>query len=437
MENISLNAKDMKVSSLVIIMFGMMCAGSFGVESMVGISGPGLGFLALIIVPIFWGIPIALISAELGAAYPEAGGSYVWAKRALGPFAAFAVGAGRSFYFWIGGGSLLALAMFYVQSYFGLGKFQAIGLMVLLAIICAVINIIGLDAASITSKLFTIIIAVPFIALVVLGLFQMEYNPITPIANPSNSMLSNIGYMFALGIWMYGGWENAASLAGEIRNFSKIFPKALAIVMVLMVITYLFPNLIGLSAVGHWELWGTEYDLVYVAELIGGPVLGILMLIAAIFSNVFLFSSSMLHTSRQPMVMAHDNLLPKCFGLQHKKYKTPWFAIVVQCIISCCALFFSFDAIVGFLSFLTFLMTAIYFLAAYRLRNIDPDTERPFKVPGGKVGIVLLFIPIIIISVYAVIGNGIPGLIGFVAFAIIIPVLYVIFKKIYGGYEKV
>lgn len=435
MSQISLNAKDMKLSNLVFIMLGMMCAGSFGIESMIGASGPGMGFLGLILVPIFWAIPIALVSAELGAAYPEEGGCYVWARNAMGPFAGFVVGAGRAFYFWLAAGAVLALSKQYIQTYLGLSDAVSMVVMAVVLAASAIIVIVGLDVVSITSKIFIILISVPFGLLAILSLFKLEYNPVDPFMNPANDLGTNLGYVFALGIWMFGGWQNAASLAGEIRNFSKIFPKALMIVLICMMVIYITPNMLGLAAAGNWEKWGTEWDVVVVAEIVGGKFLGTLMLIAAVFSNIILFIGGLTHNSRQPMVLAEDNIFPKVFTKLHKKYNTPYVGVIVMCVIGFAGCYFDFNVIITFLVFLTFMLEMMGFLSAFILRIKDPDRERPFKVPGGKIGIVILFIPIVAISAYSIIGSGMVALIGFIGFAIIIPILYLIFKKMYGGLD--
>ena len=393
---------------------------------MIGNCGPGLAFLGLIIVPLIFAVPIALVSAELGTSLPEVGGSYAWVKRALGPFWGFTIGTGRTFYFWIGGGSLIVLAVGYIQEFFNLSRVETILISMAIIIISSIINIIGLDLIGWTSKIFTIIIIVPFVLLVIVGLTKLNYNPVTPFMNPNNDIGTNFGYGIAIAIWMYGGWESAANYGGEIRNFSKIFPKAVLITMILMVITYIAPNLVGVSAVGHWELWGADggYDLVSICREVGGPILAGLMLFAAIFSNIILYVDNLAQVCRQPYAMAEENLFPKFFSKLHRKFKAPYWAIVFQAIVTAGACMFSFETLVGFLVFLSFLTPALILISTVVLRIKEPELERPFKIPGNCVMIVLLFIPFFCIAAYSIVGNGINSLLGFIAFIIIIPIFY-------------
>ena len=72
--------------SLVGVTFFAVCGGDYGLEDAVGAGGPSLTLAALLLVPWIWSLPIALMTAELGAMIPETGGYIVWVHRAFGPF---------------------------------------------------------------------------------------------------------------------------------------------------------------------------------------------------------------------------------------------------------------------------------------------------------------------------------------------------------------
>ena len=69
---------------LVGLTFFAVCGGDYGMEESVGAAGPTLSLLGIILLPWFWSLPIALMTAELGAMIPEAGGYVVWIHRAFG-----------------------------------------------------------------------------------------------------------------------------------------------------------------------------------------------------------------------------------------------------------------------------------------------------------------------------------------------------------------
>src|SRR5439155_1643032 len=73
---------------LLMTIFFCVSGGPFGLEPVVQ-SGRGMALMLILIVPIIWALPVALLSAELGSAIPEEGGYYEWVKQGVGPRAGF------------------------------------------------------------------------------------------------------------------------------------------------------------------------------------------------------------------------------------------------------------------------------------------------------------------------------------------------------------
>ncbi len=84
--------RTLGLSALVFIMFFTVSGGAYGLEDVIGESGAGMALLLILITPIIWAIPAALVVAELATALPIEGGYYYWVKRALGPFWGFQEG---------------------------------------------------------------------------------------------------------------------------------------------------------------------------------------------------------------------------------------------------------------------------------------------------------------------------------------------------------
>jgi len=70
----------------VAMIFIFVSSGAFGIEDMVGPDGcgPGLTMVMLLVLPLIWALPMALVCSELGSAIPEEGGYYRWTRRAMG-----------------------------------------------------------------------------------------------------------------------------------------------------------------------------------------------------------------------------------------------------------------------------------------------------------------------------------------------------------------
>lgn len=442
MEN-NLNKMEMKVSNLFILLFGSVCAGCFGMEDMVGSSGPGLTLVMIIIIPIIWAMPIALVCAEMGAAYPEQGGYYVWIKKSLNPFWGYCAAFWRTWIWYLNSGILIVLAMDYVVGFFNLNRTGYLIVCAIILIGIAVINIVGLKAVSWMSLLFLIMIMVPFGLLVIFGVFHIQHNPMQPFFNPYESNTSNIAYAIVLGVWMYGAFESPAGYAGEISNFRKIFPKALGITVVAMTLTYFLPMIVGLSAVGNWELWGESgganaITVVDLCEAVGGHALGVAMLISAMCSNIIQVNDNMAATTRIPAIIAEDGLAPRFFLKLHKTRKTPVGSIIFTCalayVVICVGHFSMLIEFQSFVFFATYIMLMVAIIAS---RIKQPDLERPFRIPIGTLGLTLYAIPVFLICIYCIIFCSKAAIIGAVIFGLGAPVTYCIFKKVYGGPERV
>jgi len=71
---------------ICLVSFFLTCGGPYGIEEAVSSAGPLFTLLALAFLPLFWGLPQALMMAELSTMMPENGGSVLWIQRAFGPF---------------------------------------------------------------------------------------------------------------------------------------------------------------------------------------------------------------------------------------------------------------------------------------------------------------------------------------------------------------
>jgi len=67
---------NMKVITVFFMIFILCSSGAYGIEDMISSSGPCLTLLMLLLLPIFWSIPMGLICSELGSAIPVEGGFY-------------------------------------------------------------------------------------------------------------------------------------------------------------------------------------------------------------------------------------------------------------------------------------------------------------------------------------------------------------------------
>ena len=171
---------DMKVWMAVFVVFSFVCSGGFGIEDMVGGSGPGFTLILLITLPFVWGLPQALVCSELGSAIPEDGGLYRWSRRALGEFMGFQTGWWWVLSIFVDSAVYIALTVDYAQTWFHLTGLERWVLAVVLIAIFAYVNIRGLQLAAWVLVILQVIVLVPFVALARAGLCRMALQPVPP-----------------------------------------------------------------------------------------------------------------------------------------------------------------------------------------------------------------------------------------------------------------
>jgi amino acid transporter len=372
----------------VFVMFSYTTGGPFGLEAMVSTSGPGMSLIFLLIIPFFLSIPVSLVAAELTTAMPVEGGFYRWTRAAFGDFWGFLSGWWNWTASFLLGGSYAVLFTDYLTYYFPgiVGWKHWLVSFALIAIITWV-NILGIRMVGKAATLFEIFIFIPVIAMVVIGLAKWHHNPFVPLVPPHQPFSKAFGVGLALIIWGYSGYEQVSSVAGEVEDPRRAYPRALALVVPISIAAYFLPTFAGLAALGNWQQWNDGYFST-AALLIGGPWLGHLMTVAAMVANVALLNSTMLTATPMPFAMAEDGYLPPFLTRRHKRYGTPWIAILISAAIYASLALRSLGDLITVYAFLRGATTVLTVLSAWGLRRKRPDLPRAFRIPGGNLGLI-------------------------------------------------
>jgi amino acid transporter len=372
----------------VFVMFSYTTGGPFGLEAMVTTSGPGMSLLYLLFVPLFWCIPVSLVSAELTTAMPVEGGFYRWSRAAFGDFWGFLAGWWNWSASFLLGGSYAVLFTDYLAYYFpGIAGWRH--WLVSFAVIAFItwINIRGIQMVGKASTIFEVFIFVPVVIMIVLGIAKWQHNPFVPLVPPNQPLSRIFGVGLALVIWLYSGYEQCSSVAEEVDDPQRTYPRALAIVVPLSIAIYFLPTLTALAAGEDWQRWKDGYFSI-AALHIGGAWLGGLMTIAAMICNLALLNSTVLTSTRMPFTLAEDGYLPPFLTRRHPRYGTPWVAILISCTIYASLALHSLGELISIYVWLRAATTVLTVLAAWVLRRKRPDLPRAFRIPGGDVGMI-------------------------------------------------
>jgi amino acid transporter len=414
---------------LVFVMFSYTTGGPFGLEDMVTTSGPGMTLIYLLVLPFFWCIPVSLVSAELTTAMPVEGGFYRWTRVAFGDFWGFLSGWWNWSASFLLGGAYAVLFTDYLVYYFpGISGWKHWLVSVALITAIAWINVRGIQMVGQVATALEIFIFLPLIAMIVLALAHWHQNPFVPLIPPHQPTFKIFGVGLALGLWLYSGYEQLSTVAEEVVDPQRAYPRALALVVPLSIAAYFLPTLAGLASAGNWEKWHTGF-FSDAARMIGGPWLGTWMTLAAMVGNIALLNSTVLTTTRMPFAMAEDGYLPKALTRKHSRSGTPWLAILISSAIYALLAWQSLGQLISVYIWLRSATTVLTVLSGWKLRRSRPEMPRAFVIPGGRVGLIYVVAAPVVMAIVALLGGDRFATIGGAIAMLIGPLVYLSLRR--------
>lgn len=430
----------MRLVTVVIMIFTLTCSGSFGMEDVLGSSGAGLSLVMILVLPFFWALPMALISAELGSAMPDEGGFIRWSRRALGEFWGFQAGWWWQLALFVDTAVYIALTIDYFQSTWGLTDLTRWLIGVGLIVVFAYINIRGLDLTGWTLMVVQAVVLVPFLFFVIWGLSRAQANPFGSMLPAGTSVWAAAGGGLAILMWMFSGYESMSMVAGEIENPQRLIPRALLINMGIVMAFYFLTTLalaVAAPSGSGFSTGGEEgtVDFIAVAQAAGGQFLRYGLLAAMLAGNLGLYLGYLASGSRPIYVLSQERLFPKWAAVEHRRFGTPWVAILFMAALDCLLIVGSFSFLIVIDVFCLMLVYVVIMVSAVVLRRKDPDLPRLYRVPLGTRGLALFITPPILIAVYALVSNGWSYFAAGCLAVLSGPLLYLVFKSVYHGVE--
>ncbi len=384
--------RKLGLAAIIGLIFFSVSGGPYGLEDTIGEAGAGMGILLILVTPLVWSLPTSLMVAELSTMMPVQGGYYQWVKKGLGPFWGFQEGWWSWVVSWVDLAIYPVLFVDFASYFFPILQENGwVRWLVCLFFIwsLALLNMRGSDVVGGSSKLFLVIVLAPFVVLFVVGLFKMDRNPFQPFVFEGTGFGTAFGSGLFVIMWNYMGWDGLSTVAGEIRNPRRDYPRALAITIPLITAIYLLPTLVSLAVVGPDEVEWTAGAYNLVADAVVGRWLGVVLSITALVSAIGLFSAWMLSYSRIPFALATDGWLPGSLTRLSPR-GAPTRTIVIAGLICSLAAAGPFQALVAIDVTVYACALMLEFVTLLALRRSHPEINRPFRVPGGWAGAVLI-----------------------------------------------
>jgi len=312
--------------------------------------------------------------AELSSMFSKSGGEYVFVEKAFNKRLAFLVG-------WlliIGGIVGAATVALGFAGYFN-ALFNTPHIPVAIALICvlSLLSLWGIKQSARVDMIGTIIVIGALASIVAFGLKHF--------GNVSYTELPSLGFSgilsaTALVFFAFLGFEGIVRLSEETKNPERTIPRAIILSIIISTLVYISVAIATVSVVGWKALSMSEAPLALVAQTAMGGKAFFVLAFTALCATLTTVLSVLIAASRMIYGMAEDHGLPKIFTKVHKKFCTPWFAILVTAIAtSAFVLVGKIEIVASITDFALFTSFAFVNLSLLMLRRKMPNAKRPFK----------------------------------------------------------
>ncbi len=331
---------------------------------------------------------IAFNYSELATTYPVTGGALTYVREAYGSgLLAFLVGTldclSSTFY-----SALSAVGFAYSLRVF----FPALPLVpvaIAVVIVFAVLNVLGVSQVG-NAQIVLGGILLGCLGVYVAGGLLLPGGFRWEVFAPGGSLFidhglgANLARMLATMALIYNayvGFEVIADDAEEVTNPQRNIPAAILISLTIITLVYVLVALVTMGTVPWQQLAGSETALTDAVQhflpSFGVPMMAVAGLIATLTS----VNTAMLSATREAFTMSRDGVWPRVMS-RLSRFRTPYVTILVI------AALVGLVAAIGVVDFLSYISSSGYLfvlfwasLAMVRLRKLDPDRPRPFRVP--------------------------------------------------------
>lgn len=405
--------------SAILLLDTVAASAAIGVSSLFWWAFLGLTFF----------IPYGLMNAEMGTTYPEEGGIYAWVRDAFGGRWASRI----TWSYWVNNllwvpSVFILFASIFNQLFgfnLGLGAQMAMGIALLWGAVA--VNVLSLNigkwipniGATIKILVFVVLIAGAFNYVSANGMAnEISLDALVPEWGNGLTYLSTIIYGML-------GFELMCATPGAIHDPTRNIPRAVLLSGAIIILLYAFGTFAVLAAIPVADINLVEglVDTLYL--FFGGSAAGKAFAFALGVGVLFTFFSNAvtwaIGCNKSASEAAAEGELPNFLAIEHKKHGTPLGAALAMGVFGSLVILL-YGALAGSneeLFWNLFACSAVMFLLPYagmvlsfaRMRMVDSDRERPYRMPvGNSTGVVLAGYCAVCIGISAIFLMYTPGL---------------------------
>ncbi len=333
----------------------------------------------------------ALSVAELGAAYPEAGGQYAYLREAYGPVWGYLYGwAGFAV---INSASIAAIAVGFAQ-YLGffvpLSPAGVKGVAILSIAALTVINCLGVRLGATVQNVMTILkmgalAALILLAVVLPGGSPAHFAPVWP-EGALGPLIAPFGLAMVSALWAYDGWIETTYVGSEVQDPGRNLPISIILSTLIVIALYVLVSAAYIYVVPIGRMAGSTLVASDAAQILMGPVGATFVVLAILVSTLGSNNGIILTAARIPYAMARGGLFFRWGARVHPRFGTPVLALVAESAIGAAlTLTGTYVQLTTYVVFASFLFYAMSSGAVIRLRARAPDLPRPYRTWGYPV----------------------------------------------------
>lgn len=369
----------------------------------------GFASIALLLISaILFFVPVSLVSAELATGWPKAGGVYAWVKEAFGHrwgfLAVWLLWVENVFWYPTILSFIVGTIAYVFNPALSNNTSYTIACMLIVFWIATVANMKGMKMSSKISSLGVVFgNFIPAAIIIGMGFYwffsgKPSATPLTaasfipPLSKPSDLVF------FAGVILSLAGMEMSAVHALDVKNPQRGYPRAIMLSALIIIIT----SVLGIATItmalpeskinflaGSVQAFSSLVEPLNIPFLV--PLIALLIAVGGMAS----MSTWIIGPPKGLLAAAQDGDLPKIFRKVNKAAVPTNLLYVQGGIVTIISLLFifmpsvnsAFWLITALVAQLYVIMYILLFAAAIKLRYTQPKTARPYRVPGGKVGI--------------------------------------------------